>query len=285
MKQHILYLFTRTPLHVGAGSSVGAVDMPVQRERHTGFPIIPGSSIKGVLADGESFLDKGDDGKLQRSESGHYLFGKEAGKDKEDTGNAGALCFGEAQLLAFPVRSAKGCFAWLTSPLCLTRWQRVSGIALGEIPRPKADQARFDLETLGQNGKALFEDNIFSQCGGFDAAETLAGSMQVDGIWNDLATKHLVLVSDDNLAHFATTACEVAQHVVIDDETGTAKPGLLFNQENVPAETLFFATITENQPGCIENLKTPNPVQLGGNATTGLGFCSSQLLSPESTNA
>jgi len=47
----ILYLFTRTPLHVGAGSSVGAIDQPIQRERHTGFPTIPGSSLKGVLRD------------------------------------------------------------------------------------------------------------------------------------------------------------------------------------------------------------------------------------------
>ena len=49
MQTKILYLFTRTPLHVGAGASVGAIDQPIQRERHTGFPIIPGSSIKGVL--------------------------------------------------------------------------------------------------------------------------------------------------------------------------------------------------------------------------------------------
>ncbi|MCX6916527.1 MAG: RAMP superfamily CRISPR-associated protein, partial [Verrucomicrobia bacterium] len=47
----ILYLFTRTPLHVGAGASVGAIDQPVQRERHTGFPIIPASSLKGTFAD------------------------------------------------------------------------------------------------------------------------------------------------------------------------------------------------------------------------------------------
>ena len=39
----ILYLFTRTPLHVGAGASVGAIDQPIQRERHTGFPVIPAS--------------------------------------------------------------------------------------------------------------------------------------------------------------------------------------------------------------------------------------------------
>ncbi|HPO37048.1 MAG TPA: RAMP superfamily CRISPR-associated protein, partial [Kiritimatiellia bacterium] len=56
MKQAILTIFTRTPLHVGAGSSVGAIDQPVIRERHTRFPVIPGSSIKRVLAD--AWLDE-----------------------------------------------------------------------------------------------------------------------------------------------------------------------------------------------------------------------------------
>ncbi|MCF6277235.1 MAG: type III-B CRISPR module RAMP protein Cmr4 [Anaerolineales bacterium] len=277
MKQKTLYLFTRTPLHVGAGSSVGAVDMPVQRERHTGFPIIPGSSLKGVLADGEGFLERGEDGKLKRSAAGHDIFGKEAGKNKEEQGKAGSLCFGEAQLLAFPVRSAKGCFAWLTSPLCLKRWQRASGIHLDNIPDIKESQARFDLAKLGQDGKALFEDYIFNHLGDFTASEKLAEQIKVDGIWQDLAKEHLVLVSDDALSHFARSACEVAQHVVIDDETGTAKDGFLFNQENVPSETLFFSTITEQKEDCLEKLKIPNPIQVGGNATTGLGFCSTQL--------
>ena len=51
MKSKILYLFTRTPLHVGAGASVGAIDQPIIRERRTGFPIIPASSLKGTFAD------------------------------------------------------------------------------------------------------------------------------------------------------------------------------------------------------------------------------------------
>ena len=51
MKQRLLYLFTRTPLHVGAGASVGAIDQPIIRERHTGFPVIPATSLKGTFAD------------------------------------------------------------------------------------------------------------------------------------------------------------------------------------------------------------------------------------------
>jgi len=36
-----------SPLHVGAGSSVGLVDLPVQRESQTNFPKIDASSLKG----------------------------------------------------------------------------------------------------------------------------------------------------------------------------------------------------------------------------------------------
>ena len=112
MKQAILTIFTRTPLHVGAGSSVGAIDQPVIRERHTRFPVIPGSSIKGVLRDYAA---------QQKIDDIERLFGH-APVNKEDKAYAGAMAFGEARLLAFPLRSAKGSFALATCPLVLARY-------------------------------------------------------------------------------------------------------------------------------------------------------------------
>jgi len=182
MKSKLLYLFTRTPLHVGAGASVGAIDQPIQRERHTGFPIIPGSSIKGVLADGLDFLARDEHGKIlkddsrntsKRTEKGAQLFGPGASKVEGDNGQAGAISFGEAQLLAFPVRSAKGCFAWLTSPLAIKRWSRFSGIDLSLPDTSKSNKAYFSEKILGEKGNnanasALFEDYVFHHAGEFD---------------------------------------------------------------------------------------------------------------------
>ncbi|MDD5698865.1 MAG: RAMP superfamily CRISPR-associated protein [Victivallaceae bacterium] len=71
MKKKIMSIFTRTPLHVGAGNSVGAIDAPIMRERHTRIPIIPGSSLKGVLA------DLWNDNEYQRTEEGKRLFGND----------------------------------------------------------------------------------------------------------------------------------------------------------------------------------------------------------------
>lgn len=291
MNSKILYLFTRTPLHVGAGASVGAIDQPVQRERHTGFPLIPGSSIKGVLADQYNALDES--GRIlkdsnrnatKRTDDGARLFGLGAGKAKDDNGRAGSIGFGEAALLAFPVRSAKGCFAWLTSPLALQRWARATGRKI-DVPEIKKDsKAYFSAVTLGEklgdnaNSSALFEDYVFHHAGEFELAKSLAESCSEDPVWTEMAARHLALVDDSILSHFAVTACEVAQHVVINDETGTAKEGLLFNQENVPAETLFFSSMTSGSNEDLDLLEIPNPLQIGGNATTGLGFCTTNLL-------
>ena len=114
MTTKLLYLFTRTPLHVGAGSSVGAIDLPVQRERHSRHPIIPGSSIKGVLRYTAGSLDGLDQQKVDDM-FGPELVGEGVSKDVE--ARAGDITFGEARPLAFPVRSARGAFAYITCPL------------------------------------------------------------------------------------------------------------------------------------------------------------------------
>ena len=78
MTTRTLVIFTRTPLHVGTGNSVGAIDQPVVRERHTGFPIIPGSGLKGVLRDHLSAqLGK---------EMVNYVFGRGDEKEGEHPG-------------------------------------------------------------------------------------------------------------------------------------------------------------------------------------------------------
>src|SRR5437764_10809451 len=47
----LLFLHAQTALHPGSGTALGTVDLPVQRERHTQWPTIPGSALKGILRD------------------------------------------------------------------------------------------------------------------------------------------------------------------------------------------------------------------------------------------
>jgi CRISPR-associated protein Cmr4 len=303
----ILYLFTRTPLHVGAGSSVGAIDQPIIRERHTGFPLVPASSLKGTFADAwnpallEEDNGNGETRKVRVKKDGTasdaaWLFGSDSDKHAA----AGALQFSEARLLAFPIRSARGSFAWITCPLLLHRAARDGVIppdALKELPEPADNKAVFDAgaqSRLVLGDAIVLEEYTFKVAGWKGLAglgERLAGLLGDDAVWAEVKDR-LVILSNGMMSYFARNACEVAQHVRISDETGTAESGALFNQENVPTETLFYSVVhafPERTPGgkkrspedalhqLAEKIKSQPVFQFGGDASTGLGYCTVRL--------
>jgi len=272
MNSKNLAIFTRTPLHVGAGSSVSAVDQPVQRERHTGHPVIPGSSIKGVFR--AHFSARSPD---QVDE----LFGPDV-TTLEDSA-AGALSFSEARPVLFPVRSARGAYALVTCPLSLSRFLRDAGDGLS-LPDAPGDNHCLAGSTVTSDGKVVLEEYCFKSTGDFpaDLAEHLSANLLEDAVLTAGKTR-FVLLSDGDFAHFVRNACEVRQHVKIDPESGTAKGGVLFNEECVPSETLFHATVSNLRGASDDNavftdLANEQLIQFGGNATTGLGFCAVKLL-------
>lgn len=148
-----------SPLHAGSGSDLGVVDLPIQRERHTDFPKIEGSSMKGGIREAFEELSELNDTKtayvlrettpsVQRLQT---IFQKETlakewqntelekknikgtafqqaidlvfGPDTAEGANlhAGALGISDARLLLFPVKSMKGVFAWITCPMVLQK--------------------------------------------------------------------------------------------------------------------------------------------------------------------
>lgn len=287
MNKMIMTLFARTPVHVGAGNSVGAVNSPIQRERHTRIPIIPGSSLKGVLADlWSDDYAKDDKGKLKRKEDSDsaWLFGNESDKNAA----SGALLIGEARVLAFPVRSAKGMFAWITCPLVLRRFQRETGAAF-TVPEVSGETAHA-FEAVKLKDSVVLEEYAFKVDREPDAVlvETLKGLVPNDSVWEGIK-EQLVIVSDEIFQHFCEHACEVVTRIKINDETGVVQDGALFNQEQVPSETLFYTLVlAQNEKKkdggartadeALEVLKTKLEnekwLQVGGDATIGLGFCS-----------
>lgn len=141
-----LFLICETPLHAGSGSDLGIVDLPIQRERHTSFPKIEGSSLKGALR--EAVEQKVNSKKFNAFDDAdvkiHRVFGYDDGgidnKEKDEnkktakqrldealggkTDFAGAIGFTDARLLLFPVKSMKGVFAWVTCPKVLRQFER-----------------------------------------------------------------------------------------------------------------------------------------------------------------
>ena len=301
MNTKLMTIFTRTPLHVGCGSSVGAVDQPVARERHTRFPIIPGSAIKGVLADlwtevGIDVEENKDGSKTKsyvriKDSEAYQILGNNA-DGKEGKASAGALLVGEGRILLFPVRSAKKCWVWLTCPLVLGRFAFDNGVQPPELAKIKNDEAiaSGDLVVKGPDS-AVFEDYPFTCKDGVDkVVEFLKDMTTGTDVLSDNLADHLAVVTDELFAYFVSNACEIANHNRINDETGVVEGGALFSQENVPSESFFYCKLGADVPyspsgkpvdvlAAVEGKLRDfgNLMQIGADATTGLGWCSVAL--------
>jgi CRISPR-associated protein Cmr4 len=304
MKKHLLTLYTRTPLHVGSGTSVDVVDLPIMRERITGFPVIPATSLKGVLLQHarETFAN----GKHARSkeipDEAKLLFGAIEGEGENQRSNAGCVQIMEAKILAFPVRSLAGCFAWLTCPAALERFQRDTGRKV-TIPPVNKDRVVAGAELLVGNQVVLEEYALELQPNSSNQAADLAEELKDlcnDPLWQDKLPARLALVHDENFQHFVTTCTEVVARIAINPETRTVKGsageggGALFNQENVPCETLFYSVLTVLPPRrhtapsdppdpsdlLAQLLPAENPpiLQIGGDETTGHGLCETKRI-------
>jgi CRISPR-associated protein Cmr4 len=312
----LLGLHAQTALHPGAGTALGAVDLPVQRERHTHWPTIAGSALKGILRDacrnalaGRNDLDTQElvnpdremHSRRERADNTlalATLFGPPTGDSSEF---AGALSVTDARLLAFPVRSLRGVFAWTTCPAVLERLQRdadLAGLAFpGETLTVSDHQALVAVGCPCLIGDRLvLEEFEFTRLPQPIApgmaqwlAESLLPSTAAYAATRARFQSQLVVLSDNDFTHFARHATEVCARVGLNYETKTVKDGALFYQEFLPAETLLYAVVLANPPrsrrasvepaALLERLSghLPGMLQIGGDETTGKGFCAVRL--------
>jgi len=270
----MIYLHALTPIHTGIGQVASVVDLPIAREKSTGWPIIPSTSLKGVLRDMKNRETIDNDKKWIE-----LAFGG------EDT--AGGIAFGDQRILCLPIRSYFGTFAYVTCPLCLSRLIRDSKAMEISLPFetsvPGISGAEILLSStsiLKNEGKVYLEDLDLSVMGGnADAiAKGLAKALfpnEEDGF-----VKRFAIVSDDIFNFLSETAMEVDAHIKIQDDTKTVQSGMLWYEETVPAEAIFagpfmindFARKSEEVGKFFADFMG-GMIQIGGNASTGCGLC------------
>jgi CRISPR-associated protein Cmr4 len=284
----LLFLHAQTGLHPGSGTALGTVDLPVQRERHTQWPVIPGSTLKGILRDA-CRRSTGNNGDL------FAAFGPETAEADK---HAGALSLTDARILAFPVRSLKGVFAWVTCPAVLERLKRdlnlarTNGNAFSLPTGPAKDKA-----LCQQNGplivdgnKLVLEEFEFERTSDADAVAAWVSQRAVgDEATQERLQSHLVVLHDDDFTHFVRHATEVVARVGLDYERKTVKQGALFYEEFLPAETLFYSVVLASASrrdghgkSAADILKylgdnLPPILQIGGDETIGKGLCAVRL--------
>jgi CRISPR-associated protein Cmr4 len=227
------------------------------------------------------------------------VFGPESAEADK---HAGALSVTDARLLAFPVRSLKGVFAWVTCPAALERLRRdlaLVGWTGPQLPRgPDKDKA---LALKGgplliEDRHLLLEEFEFERAGDCSA---VAGWVARHAVQDD-ATKvrvqnQLAVLHDDDFTHFVRHATEVVARIGLNYETKTVREGALFYQEFLPAETIFYALALANPSRKADTARTADTIlryvadrvaavpylQLGGDETIGKGICTARLLPAE----
>jgi CRISPR-associated protein Cmr4 len=300
----MLFLYTETPLHAGSGTSLGIVDLPIQRERTTGYPMIQASGLKGCLRDVAS-------GNSQQKVE--IVFGPDT---QQASDHAGALSVGDARILLFPVRSLIGVFAWVTSKNVLARFQReaeMAGLAVNWRPiGPPDDGTAFvsQKSALVVNGKVVLEEFAFTAQGN-ENVKAIAEWLKAHALpqeaeysyWRDSLEKRLVILPENAFRDFVQLSTEIIARVRIDDTKKTVEQGALWTEEHLPSETLLYATLFASKPRVkddelpddwkqandragkllefVEKATDGKRLQLGGDATVGRGIVKVRVLKPQ----
>jgi len=279
MQSMSLFIYTETSLHAGTGSTVSVVDLPIQRERTTNYPMVQGSGIKGAL---RSQANLSDDDKAILFGPDTQSLQKRSNKDSF----AGAINVGDARIVLFPIRSLMGVFAYATCSHVLARLKRdASGFGL-DIPSPaNSESALVTTRTALKAGDSVvLEEFSFKAApdGKVDAiAQWLATHALPQGdeyaYWREKLLTSLVILPDDAFKDFVTTSTEIVTRVRLDSATKTVAEGALWTQEALPADTLLMSSIIisarreDVTPQAVAQSFAPR-IQIGGDETTGDGF-------------
>ncbi|RMF80529.1 MAG: type III-B CRISPR module RAMP protein Cmr4 [Chloroflexi bacterium] len=246
IKRTVLYLYAESAIHAGAGTGLGAVDLPIQREKHTDYPIIQASGVKGALRSSITNLQNNAEFDKKCAE----IFGDapSGNSNSNNEDHASAISPGDARILLFPVRSLKGVFVWVTCPAVLMRFQKDTGLAHNYII-PVEERA------LTSDGELIVSSSIMLDEYAFDAAYSEDVAAWADFLaeqalphddykdWRERLRTHLVLLPDDEFRDFVKYATEIVTRIHINDVTKTVANKALFTQELLPADSILYSQI------------------------------------------
>jgi CRISPR-associated protein Cmr4 len=293
-----MFIYTETSLHAGSGTSLGVIDLPIQREKYTDYPVLQASGIKGAVRDWFDTNRSNEKAKID------LIFGPEFTGSEA---HAGAATFTDGRLFLFPVRSLKGVFAYATSCFALNRLKRDLNMAKIQVNWSPPTEPQGN-QLLGIQGSSLVEDNkVVLEEYAFDfkpddSVKTIAqwlsqNAFPVDTeykFWRDKVEKDLVILPEDAFKDFVKLSTEVQARIKINNKTKTVVSGALFYEEALTPDTLLYSVVMANdpfkdkKPDDLKDAKAVidficshlngNRAQFGGDTTIGKGVVNIKFL-------
>ncbi len=275
------WIHALSPLHVGSGRGVGHIDLPIAREKVTNWPYIPGSALKGVIADHhDASAGNGREDCAKKKAA--------FGTAGDDSSNAGALVFSDARIVCLPVQSLYGTFAWCTSPMVLRQLIRdLEGVSdkISKLNVPSCkDNGFVGKETELGEGQLYLQDLDISVEKNDDAqiwADFLAEQLfPNDKVWKDVFCKRFAVLPDGVFDYLSEMGTQVDARIRIDGSKGVVAKGGLWYEEALPAEAVLAGMVWCDKvrvKGVSEDELVANycegklSLQVGGKATVGRG--------------
>lgn len=285
MTEYLLYLYAESPVHTGAAGSLDLLDLPVQREAATGYPVIWGQSLKGALRQAAG------DAPGWTPDQVTKVFGSVIKEPGDDGGTTpGTLAVGDAQLVAMPVPTLRRTFAWLTSEIALGRLARkykTLGREALATPTVLEDAGICASPAWSQSDKEVLGpvvvqfDRPFSEPLAAWAERIAADALGEDAVFAPFAAKlrdDLVLAGAGLVPVLLRECTEQAVRVQLNEDSKTVKEGPFYS-EYLPAETIMAASLTLRGTGdsagnreALRSLLDGELLQIGGDETLGKGL-------------
>jgi CRISPR-associated protein Cmr4 len=213
-----------TNLHVGTGKGGEVVDLPIQRDSY-GFPTIYSSSLKGAIKSYVYHLN----GKFA-----DVLFGPD-----ESGEFSSPISLTDAFLLAFPARSLKGVYCYLTCPFLLKRFKEFAdliGYQFGEkieklIENPPGIACDQSANLKIDNKIIINEELELKNVQDNEIVKELRSLLGLD--------KELLIINDNECLQQAERSLIRLTRVKLNRESKTVGAGP-WTEEYVPSKTIFF---------------------------------------------
>jgi CRISPR-associated protein Cmr4 len=230
-----------TNLHPGVGRTGEIIDLPVQ-EDNLGFPIIYSSSLKGALKSAFWHLNKD----LARA-----LFGPEPEEEGEKF--TSAIAIPDAFVVAFPVRSLEGVYAFATSPLLLYRFSEYARIVdinfnyVNELSKLSVNDGKCYAslkagETLKLNVEGMKDRLLINEEINVELSTNKNKEIEELEKLFEIEEGRLVLLSNNDALRAMERSLVRVTRIAVDREKKTVKRGALWTEEYVPWDTVFVST-------------------------------------------
>lgn len=286
MTFNLTYFYLLSPLHTGGTSQEGNL-VGIARESHTDLPYVPSSTIRGRLrastANDQRTVLWGntiDDLKTGSETEANSSAVQTTGNSKPTNLVQGALWVGDASILWMPVPSLSHGVIWISCPLLLQRWGRLSG-----NPRSVAEYST----SLGNNKPVYLKDAILKASDLNVWEETDRKKFIPEGSQDKI--ERVLVLPDQHCATLIQMSLWRQVKVRL-DENKTVKDGFRY-EEAIPPDTLMYfpwGTTTQANgtaqtalESCRSLIRANSIMQIGGQESLGRGFVE-QWTAPENSN-